>query len=230
MPGIDPDALVGAWATCRQSKHDIPLAAFMTGCEEVKKIIMTLGSAMSIASSDITEKVGILQKRLDDLKVLVQESGEAPPLAEGAEVADDDKRVRLTLQFMVKHEMAKKVERLESGPYVSGSRSLLRLMWFLDFISVLLTTMSSSASKELKECARDAYEAALAPHHPWIVRKTVSAAMFILPKRETFIRNLAAPNTPESVQPVLAALLAEVEPVRKELWAFYTQHKITDLP
>lgn len=77
--------------------------------------------------------------------------------------------VRLSLQWMVLWEMSQRKEKMNSpGTYVSGARSLLRLLWFLDFLHSLIGQLLEDR-KELRECAQVAYDAALAPHHPWIL-------------------------------------------------------------
>jgi hypothetical protein len=122
----------------------------------------TLGSAFGIAAADITEKCEVLNKRLGELRARAEkEGGVAPALKTGAQPDVADKRVRLTLQFLVQSEMDKKVERSNSWSYVSGARSLLRLMWFLDFIHALIGNLINEPAMELGECARKVRPAAL---------------------------------------------------------------------
>jgi len=119
------------------------------------------------------------------------------------------------------------------GKYVSGARSVLRLMWFLDFLQSLLSQLSDPAcTKELKECAQVAYDHALAPHHPWILRKTIGGAIYFLPHKATFWGNLATAGATDAatLQSRLSTFLAAMEPVRVSLWEFYRAHGLTELP
>jgi hypothetical protein len=131
--------------------------------------------------------------------------------------------------------MERGTERMNApGKYVSGARSVLRLMWFLDFLQSLLAQLADPASaKELKDCAQTAYDTALAPHHPWILRKTIGGAIYFLPHKATFWGNLAAAGgsaDPVAMQARLGTFLEAMEPVRASLWEFYRRHGLTELP
>jgi hypothetical protein len=133
---------------------------------------------------------------------------------------------------MVLWEVDRKVQAQNAGKYVSGARSLLRLMWFMDFLSVLITHLLED-TKELKEMASDAYDKALGPHHPWLVRSGIHAAMYFCPSKATFWKNLLAESTvadPARIKTILASFLEQMEPVRKQLWDFYRANKLDDLP
>lgn len=60
---FDADALVTHWAACRGHLGDVPIRDFVAGCDEVKKIVYTLGGAFTLASNDLTEKAGVLAAR-----------------------------------------------------------------------------------------------------------------------------------------------------------------------
>lgn len=126
-------------------------------------------------------------------------------------------------------QISKGIEAQNTSKYVSGSRSLLRLMWFLDFLSALLGRLLQDKT-ELKECATTAYEEALAPHHPWIVRKSIGAAMYFVPSKEKFWHNLAGSHDSSYIRPRLQQFVELVEVLRAELWAYYRAHKIDKLP
>jgi len=146
-------------------------------------------------------------------------------------IPESDKKVRLTLQWMIRHEMDLKVERENNKHhFVSGSRSLLRLMWFLDFIYHLMHNLTSQADKELSESAQNAYDTALAPHHPWLLRKTIGAAIYFLPHRAQFLQNLDPEATEEVIIKRLLEFLECMNPVRLYLWKHYESLHITDLP
>ncbi|RYG52266.1 hypothetical protein EON66_09935 [archaeon] len=126
-------------------------------------------------------------------------------------------------------QMEKKVERMNSSKYVSGARSTLRLMWFLDFLCTFITRLLED-KEELRDSASAAYDEALAPHHPWLVRKTVHGAMYFVPHKATFWHNLAGTDDRSVIAPVMAAALEKMQILRQQLWAYYGEHKLTDLP
>ena len=104
-------------------------------------------------------------------------------------------------------------------------------MWVLDFIAVLLTDVTDKPAESLKDAASSAYEATLAPHHSWIMKKTVSAALMLLPAKEAFLKNLAGPegghDAPDFSDRV-RAFVASFAPVRAELWRVYRALGLVD--
>ncbi len=87
--------------------------------------------------------------------------------------------------------MARGVAARFDWSYVSGARSLLRLMWFLDFVYHLLRHLLDNPAATLRDSATVAYDTALAPHHPWLLRKTIAAALMVLPPKATFLKCVA---------------------------------------
>lgn len=133
---------------------------------EIRKIVALLGSGFGIAGNDIAEKCGVLRQRLAELEAAAAQRGLADPLPPGAALdPSQDTRVRLTLQHLVQSEVAAGKAAVNSGSYVSGARSTLRLMWFLDFIHALLGGLLADPAASLSTAARAAYRQALEPHH-----------------------------------------------------------------
>ncbi len=111
----------------------------------------------------------------------------AAPLKTGESGAPGDTRVRETLQWLVKEEMGRGLAPRNDRGYVSCARSLLRMMWFLDFVGALLhNLLDLPPTESLASCGGKAYEVALAPHHPWLLRKTIASALMLLPSRQSF--------------------------------------------
>jgi hypothetical protein len=96
-------------------------------------------------------------------------------------------------------------------------------MWFLDFLRVMIGELLVD-TKSLSECAQSAYDEALAPHHGWLLRKTIGAAMYFLPSKATFWKNLAGTEDTTIIRPKLHEFLDSMEVARKELWEFYTEN------
>jgi len=154
---------------------------------------------------------------------------EAAP-SPGAAATTPPRVPRPTLQGLVEWETARGVERSNTRAYVSGARSALRMMWFLDFISALINGLLDNPTAELAECTRKAYTAALEHRHTWIVRTAIGSAMYFLPTRTAFLASLGSGRPTEELEPSLREFVVLVERVRKELWAYYAAHGITDLP
>jgi hypothetical protein len=255
-PGLDgafnPDVLVHEVAKMRGHLHDLPARAFVRFCCEVGRLIKVLGTVFKMASEDVEEKTAILTVRLNELDKRAKEVGleaprlDAPPpapapapdapapapdaataTAPAAAPAADERRVRLTLQFLIADELARGVAAVnDAKTFVSGSRTLLRLMWFLDFVVVLVGHLHNTPAQSLKETVQRTYEVALAPHHPWLLRKTIGAATLLLPHRDTFVAHIGGP----AVLDQLWSVVPDMNAMRETLWALYKAHKIEHLP
>ena len=71
--------------------------------------------------------------------------------------------------------------------YASTSRTVLRIMRFIDFIRTLYQNMLNNREDSLSSCASNSYAKELGPHHIWIVRQAVKIGLYTSPARETFI-------------------------------------------
>ena len=160
----------------------------------------------------------------------------SPPVPGAVTPSYDPAGARLTVQFVVAWEIERKMTDKVGGKYTSASRSILRLLWFCDFLQVLLTHLTSGESpfKTLKEMASDAYDKALAPHHPYLVRKTIGAAMYFCPTEAAFWKRIVEETSPPrdeaTVKLQLRQFLVAMAPVRDQLWAFFREHKLENLP
>ena len=66
-------------------------------------------------------------------------------------------------------------------------------------MSELVTHMDAHPDQELRKSAGHAYDVALGPHHPWLLRKTVGAAMLTLPYREKFLKDVSTTTAEEGM-------------------------------
>lgn len=93
--GFDGDALVASFKVCAAHTGDVPLEELCNGMEQLRRIVLTLGSAFGIASSDITEKIETLGKRMADIRAM----GALSPPGEGTSTpAYSASSPRLTVQ------------------------------------------------------------------------------------------------------------------------------------
>eukprot|EP01138_Halocafeteria_seosinensis_P016347 gb/GECG01016678.1/.p1 GENE.gb/GECG01016678.1/~~gb/GECG01016678.1/.p1 ORF type:complete len:249 (+),score=42.21 gb/GECG01016678.1/:1-747(+) len=230
------DKLVEHLQELEKHTADIPIDRFVKMSHEVVKMIRALGSALKMARDDIEEKSEILIVRKGELEERSKSSTSGTTKApikdgEGSPPENESEdEIRLTLQYMVKDEMRRKVHDIEKSSFHSGSRTLLRMMWFLDFTWKLLTELYDHHDKKLRTCASEAYEFGLAPHHPWMLRKTISAAFYALPYREDFMKHLAGGVDDPEIMNKLHAATSSLQKVRDSLWAFYKKHELTELP
>ena len=79
--------------------------------------------------------------------------------------------------------------------YCSTSRHLWRGVWFFHFLSILYKEVNTNRKDSVSSIASKAYTKALAPYHPWLLRKLAGAAMMAIRNREGFINALVDEQT-----------------------------------
>jgi len=139
-------------------------------------------------------------------------------------IHDKDPEDNETLQQMVEREMAQNTERTPA----SGSRTLLRLMWGCQFIRVLIKELDADDTITTKEALRRAYDKVLAPHHPWLIRKTVGAALHLAPDRNKFLAKLGVDM--DRKDEYLKRIESSLGTTCDRMYAYYEKHGLLDLP
>ena len=164
------------------------------------------GTVFGFVSSDVEEKIGILR---DYRK---------------SEVSDKYESV----QKMLEYEVANKLT--DNKKKASGARTLLRLHRALEFISALLEKIRDTDNKaKFSTEAVAAYDATLAKHHPWLVKKGVHVAMMMLPSRPDLLKKMSLDDTEEKMA-LLAKLIDELNVIYKITQDLYAKDKLLDLP
>ena len=79
--------------------------------------------------------------------------------------------------------------------YCSTSRHLWRGVWFFHFLSILFKDVNTNRKESISSIASKAYTKALAPYHPWLLRKIAGAAMLAIRGREGFVNSLVEEQT-----------------------------------
>ena len=129
---------------------------------------------------------------------------------------------------MLNYEVEKKIT--DNKKKASGSRTLLRLHRALEFIAALLLKIKETDnSKKFSNEAQKAYEATLAQHHPWLVKKGVGIAMMTLPSRSDLLKKLNLDDTPEKMGQ-LGELVEELNKIYGITQKLYEKDNLLDLP
>lgn len=107
--------------------------------------------------------------------------------------------------------------------YASTARTALRDMWLLDYVTLMLKDIRDFPDKTMKEVSKNAYEVALAPHHPWLIRNIASVAVAAVPSKEDFLEkaNCDIQQIGEAVEKLTI--------LKDALWAFYKENGIDEL-
>ena len=111
-----------------------------------------------------------------------------------------------------------------------GARTMVRLLWFMEFLSVLLGRLGSDPNKSASDAAKEAYEKALGPHHSFMLRQAAKVAMMAAPGRKTFNQKLFPTLRPDEICIYLVSIEDEVEKFRKPMVKFMKDNNLLDLP
>ena len=74
--------------------------------------------------------------------------------------------------------------------YQATSRTIWRNVWFFEFLGILFINIEADRKSLASACARDAYDKALKPHHPWLLAKAAGVAMKAVNYREVCVKNI----------------------------------------
>lgn len=201
--------VLDAFKKTLQEDGSLVMDEYIRGYGELCIFFDMLGTVFGFITSDVREKMGILQ---DYRK---SKHGEK----------------YVFIQAMLDFEIENDLTRKTTHP-LSGSRTLLRLHRALAFTMLFMSKLSRSTDDDSSYyMAKDAYNESLANFHPWIIRKAALWAMYTLPKVGDFIKKIAQPNMDKGKT---KQLLKEVTDAMKQVYDFteelYTKHNLHDLP
>lgn len=204
--GFSYQHLMALIAEAAAHAENVPYAVFADIMIEFSKAFESMGAALSFAFSDITSKAEIIRKNCGSL-----------PQPVG-------------LQEAVRREMTQGTER-EHGDNPSTARTLLRLMWFLNFLVAIISNLTTDKTSKLSKITKRAYDEALGPHHPWPVRLGAAIGIKTVPKRNDFVQRLLGPGKSEAeYDDLFRGISVGIIPIRDALWRFYEENRLTDLP
>lgn len=190
---------------------------------EITKAFRALSTALSVGFSDITSKVEVWRT-----------------------IIKNNYTTENTIQEIIETEINLNIHELNGENnsdkghkkktkfygYTSGTRTLLRLTWFLDFFSNIIKNCFEMTDKSFTDCVRAAYDKALAPHHPWLVRKGASLGISFAPskKEKGMLYFVGKESFDEDVQNKLKRWRACTLKLWEYLHNYYAEKKLLELP
>ncbi|XP_053677628.1 ceramide-1-phosphate transfer protein [Anopheles nili] len=186
-------------------EDDVYVDQYLEAFKELYKFFQLMGTVFGFVSSDVKEKVEILEK------------------FRAKENADSF----LTIRTMMEYEQESNL--LNKKDYVSGSRTLLRLHRGLDFIQEFLKRLGDleSDGKTIGAC-QTAYNDTLAQFHPWLIRKGATVAMYALPTRDQLLEKVCLDVT--VAMQLLPEMLVVTRKVYDRTQDLYTKYDLHGLP
>ncbi|NXA86811.1 CPTP protein, partial [Melanocharis versteri] len=195
--------VLDAFRRCVTEQREVLLEPYLSGWRGgIRGFLQSLGAVFSFISKDAVAKVSLLEGHCQ-------------------------RQQYVSLQSMVLHELAAGPAALRARPD-SGCRTVLRLHRALRWLQLFLEGLRSGESRTSVLCT-DAYNASLAAHHPWVVRKAATVAFCALPSRDAFleIMNVGPPEEAVAMLGEAIPYIGDVYSITQELFA---QHKLLDLP
>jgi len=217
--GFDYKELLTSVKDLKDSLPNVAPEPFYKTLLEFVKIFDFMGSGLQMAFKDITSKVGIVKRNFDNHK-------DAPRNIMGFINWEADKKIQI-----LNGENGKLAPEPVWMGYESTTRTVLRLMWFFDFVTIMVTNLNNDRKAKVSECCKKAYDDALGPHHPFTIRAAAKTAMTFAPNREKLMNNLFPPGVAEEDRyTALQELLDNIAPIRTHLWDHYNKNSLTTLP
>lgn len=124
------------------------------------KIFGRISSALSMGFKDITEKVDLMRQIFKGY----------PDITNIQDLVL--KEMELGIHELTGDNNEKKGHKNDQyKKYVSGARTFLRLLWFMEFLIRIFRRLVTDDKKSLKDILQKAYDEVLSPRHSWLVRR-----------------------------------------------------------
>ncbi|XP_052861498.1 ceramide-1-phosphate transfer protein [Anopheles cruzii] len=184
---------------------DVYVDQYLEAFKELYKFFQLMGTVFGFVSSDVKEKVEILEK------LRAKENAES----------------FVTIRTMMEYERDSNL--LNKKDYVSGSRTLLRLHRGLDFIQEFLKRVGElEGDVKTNAVCQAAYNDTLAQFHPWLIRKGANMAMYALPTRDQLLDRVCVDVS--VAMKMLPEMLSVTRGVYDRTQDLYTKYDLHGLP
>ncbi|XP_065806666.1 ceramide-1-phosphate transfer protein-like isoform X2 [Labrus bergylta] len=214
---------------------DLLLEPYLQSWDQLLKFMESLGTMVSFFSQKVKEKVVLIRElslkhsaEAHGKHGLSDRSGLQTPESFGLQ-----RGAYRSLQSMVKAELKEGVVDF-SRRTDSGCRTLLRLHRSLLWLKLMLEGLADGPDADGRyktpgELSRDAYEVALAPHHPWLLRQAAEFVFLALPERRYFLQLVCVQSQREAT-PVLHVIIHALKLVHTQTQRILHEHDMLELP
>ncbi|CAD8052445.1 unnamed protein product [Paramecium primaurelia] len=192
---------------------------FLELCRETTKIFMQMGGILKTAFQDIISKCNIIERNQRNFQNVHVSLIQYILLEKNMDVAKYNGE---------NCDHLKGTEMDVYTDYESTARTVLRLMWFLDYVAVLLEKLIIKPNDSLGSICAEAYSIALAPHHPFAVRFAARTGMLVVGSRESLFKIIFQNN--EDIYSTLQQCYNNFTKIKNRLWDLYKQEQLCDLP
>ncbi|CAK8690534.1 unnamed protein product [Clavelina lepadiformis] len=201
---------------CAKSKRarEVDMDHYLAAWDELIRFLNSMGKAFSFVSSDVVDKVGILRA--------FRNSADASHYE--------------TIKKMIVYEKNNNLINYKEAPSKKvkayGSRTLLRLHRALKFLLILIGKLARNEDEgKVSVMGYNAYHASpMAEYHPWIVRKAVGLAVYMLPDRPAFIKQLCQDMSEEELAKSMQVCSESMDAIFEYTHALYSKYEVLEIP
>ncbi|XP_023150865.1 ceramide-1-phosphate transfer protein [Amphiprion ocellaris] len=217
--------------SCLSKNDDVLLESYLLSWDQLINFMESLGSMVSFFSQKVKEKVVLIRELSLKHKAEAHgkpDSGLQTPAAFGLKEG-----AYHSLRSMVEAELKAGMVDF-SYRTDSGCRTLLRLHRSLLWLKLMLEGLADGPDargryKTPGELSRDAYQVALAPHHPWVLRQAAELVFLALPNRKYFLQLVCVQEQREAT-PVLRIIIHALTLVHTRTQRILQEHGMLELP
>ncbi|XP_042213484.1 ceramide-1-phosphate transfer protein-like isoform X2 [Homarus americanus] len=213
---FDLQMVLDGFTQCKRDDGQLYMDGYLRAYSEVNKFLKILGMVFNFVSHDIQKKVTTLQ--------CYRKGG-----------AGD---YYYSIQSMIEYERENNL--LTSSDQQSGSRTLLRLHRGLEFITGFFSEIHKATDETgLGTISSELYGRTLSKHHNWVLAKTVSTVLLMMPTKQTIIERVVLGSKPitggnSAIRAHNEALMPKVIDVMNSIYnltqKLYEDYGLLDLP
>ncbi|XP_053717231.1 ceramide-1-phosphate transfer protein [Synchiropus splendidus] len=210
-------------------EDDVLLGPYLQSWDQLISFMESLGTVVGFFSQKVIEKVSLIRElSLKHAAETRWNSGLQTIASFGL-----DTGMYRSVRSMVEAELKAGVVNF-SWRTDSGCRTLLRLHRSQLWLKLMLEGLTEPPDAEGRfktpgELCRDAYQVALAPHHPWMLRQAAELVFHALPDRKYFLQLVCVQSQSEAV-PVLRVIIHALTLVHARTQRVLEEHGMLELP
>lgn len=207
---FDLELVLSALKKCPTSDRDIDLREYLVAYNELCRFFRLTGSLFGFVAKDLEHKISAIEKK--------QRSDEGQHYTTAAKMMQYELNNPSTV-----HKGSNKLSH-------SGTRTLLRLQWALEFIIEFMSRVCKCSDHDkTSKIASEVYGQTLSKHHPWITRKMAAIAVYLLPSRKDLISVMCKQDY-ETVLELLDKVVLAGREVYEITEKLYRNHNLSNIP
>ncbi|KAK3580052.1 hypothetical protein CHS0354_028623 [Potamilus streckersoni] len=204
---FDLEFVLHALQRCYLNDGTVLLSEYLTAYHELCRFFKLTGRLFGFVARDLEGKIRVLE--------MMQKA--------------DESQNYQSVQSMLEYECGRGTAHTNDF-LPSGSRTLLRLHWAMEFIVEFMDRVCKSTDDDTtSQIAAEVYKKTLSNHHPWFTRQIAALAMHLLPSRKQLIQVMCKQDY-ETVLQLLNRVVESGRQVYNTTQALYAERNLLNIP